>query len=265
MTQEDTKEDTKKGMSRRRFFVTAGLGSLGVLGLGTFLFRNSLRRSVVELAETLVPPYSGEGTEVTLWFEITKDNRVRFHCPKVEMGQGSFTGLAQIVADELDVEVSQIDVIAASTSTGIIDGMSTGGSLSIASLWQPLRELAATMREMVKAAAAAQLGVDSAGLTTQSGIVTSGSTTKTYAEIAAAVSTWDVPSTPELRPVDAYKSVGKPVPRVDLIPKVFGAPIFGMDASLPNMLYAVITRPHILGATPARVDVVDAEKMPGVI
>ena len=66
------------------------------------------------------------------------------------MGQGTFTGLAQIAADELEVDVNQIKIVHAATSTGNIDGLSTGGSTSISGLWQPLRELAATMREMLK-------------------------------------------------------------------------------------------------------------------
>jgi isoquinoline 1-oxidoreductase beta subunit len=256
----------KKKMSRRRFLVTAGLTSAGVMGLGTYLFRDSLRRVAFEAAETTVTAYSGTGTEVTLWFEVTKENRVTFHSPKVEMGQGAFTGLAQIISDELDVDVAQIDVVAAATETGIVDGMSTGGSLSIASLWTPLRELAATMREMIKAEAASQMGADVASLTTKSGVVTAaGGKTRTYAEVAAGVGEWSVPSAPPLREVSSYASVGKPVPRVDLAPKVFGDPIFGMDAELPDMLHAVIARPSILGAKLGKVDSSKAAKMPGVV
>lgn len=76
------------------------------------------------------------------------------HSPKVEMGQGAFTGFAQIAADELDVNINQMEVIAAATASGVVDNLGTGGSLSIASMWTILRELAATTREMVKLEAA---------------------------------------------------------------------------------------------------------------
>ena len=168
--------DNKK-VSRRKFLVRGGIGTLGVLALGTFIFKNPARRKIYELAESLVPPYSGTGTEANLWFEITKDNQVILYSPKVEMGQGVFTSLAQIAADELDVAMEQIQVIAAATATGVIDGLSTGGSISVASLWQPLRELAATMREMVKGEAAKKMGVEASSLTTSNGTVSGGGKT----------------------------------------------------------------------------------------
>jgi isoquinoline 1-oxidoreductase beta subunit len=254
-----------KKVSRRKFLVRGGLGTIGVLALGTYVFRNPMRRAVLEMSESMVPPYSGSGTEPNLWFEITQENKVILHSPKVEMGQGTFTGLAQIAADELDVNVNQISVTAAETSTGIIDGMSTGGSLSIAALWQPLREMAATMREMIKAEAANKLGVDVSSLSTSEGIVSAGGKTISYAEAIADVTEWKVPKTPELRPVKDYKNVGKPVIRIDLEAKVKGDPIFGMDAEMPDMLHAAVIRPEHVGAKLKSADISAAENMPGVV
>lgn len=256
--------DNKK-VSRRKFLVRAGIGTLGVVALGTLVFRNPARRKIYELAETIVPPYSGTGTEANLWFEITKDNQVTLYSPKVEMGQGLFTGLAQIAADELDVDLAQIQVIAAATATGIVDGLSTGGSISVASLWQPLREMAATMREMVKGEAAKKMGVQASSLTTSKGMVSGGGKSMTYAEAVADVTEWKLPKTPELRSVKDYTFVGKPVKRVDLVPKVLGEPIFGMDAEMPDMLHACIVRKEHIGATLKSVDASQAEKMPGVV
>lgn len=258
-------EKKSKKVSRRKFLVRGGLGAIGVLALGTYVFRNPARRKVLEMAESLVPPYSGTGTEANLWFEITQNNEVLLHSPKVEMGQGTFTGLAQIVADELDITIEQIKVKAAETASGVVDGMSTGGSLSIASLWQPLRELAATMREMLKVEASKKMGVTIDNLTTSEGIISGNGKSMTYAEIASDVTEWKVPDTPELRPVSDYKMVGKPVKRIDLLPKVYGEPIFGMDAELPNMLHAVVIRPEHIGGKLKRVDGSKAEKMPGVV
>jgi len=255
----------KKKVSRRKFLVRGGLGTLGVLALGTFVFRNPMRRTLLEMAETMVAPYAGTGTEANLWFEITSENKILVHSSKVEMGQGTFTGFAQIVADELDVAMHQIDVTTAETDTGIVDALSTGGSLSVAQLYQPLREMAATMRELVKGEAAKKMGVDVESLTTKDATVSGNGKTMTYAEIMADVTEWHLPDTPKLRPAKAYKFVGKPIPRIDLAAKIFGDPIFGMDAELPDMLHAAVTRPQHIGAKLKTADSSQAEKMPGVV
>ncbi len=256
--------DNKK-LSRRKFLVRGGIGTIGLVALGTFVFRNPMRRKVYEMSEAIVPPYSGTGTEANLWFEITEDNQVILYSPKVEMGQGLFTGLAQIAADELDVGIEQIQVVAAATATGVVDGLSTGGSLSVASLWQPLREMAATMREMVKGEAAKKMGVEAASLTTSNGTVSGGGKKMTYAEAVAGITEWDLPETPELRPTKKYSLVGKPVKRVDLMPKILGDPIFGMDAEMPGMLHACIIRKEHIGARLKSADTSQAAQMPGVV
>ncbi|MEO0873983.1 MAG: molybdopterin cofactor-binding domain-containing protein [Bacteroidota bacterium] len=255
----------KKKVSRRKFLVRAGLGTIGVIAVGTYVFRNPLRRMTLEMAESMVPPYSGSGTEANLWFEITSENKVVLHSPKVEMGQGTFTSLAQMVADELDVTMAQVEVVGAATATGVVDALSTGGSLSVASLWMPLREMAATMREMLKSEAAKKMGVASSALTTSEGVLSSGDQQMTYAEAAADVTEWEVPDTPPLRPIDEYKFIGKPISRIDLAPKVFGDPIFGMDAEMPDMLHACVIRPEHVGATLRSADTSKAEGMPGVV
>jgi len=127
---DDPTPKTKK-WSRRKFIVKGGLGTLGVLALGTYVFRNPLRRSALNLVENTVLDYSGKGTKPNLWFEITGENKVIMMSPKVEMGQGTFTGMAQLVADELDVAIDQIEVRAAESDSGVVDAMSTGGSMSI--------------------------------------------------------------------------------------------------------------------------------------
>lgn len=255
----------KKKVSRRKFLIRGGLGTLGVVAIGTYVFRNPLRRMGLEMAETLIPPYSGEGTDANLWFEITKDNQVILQSPKVEMGQGTFTSLAQMVADELDVNLDQVQVIGAATDTGIVDGMSTGGSLSVASLWTPLREMAATVREMIKGEAAKQMGVPASTLSTNKGTVSGGGKSMTYAEVAEAVTEWKLPKTPELRAVKDYKFIGQPIKRIDLAPKVFGDPIFGMDAEMPEMLHACVIRPEHVGSTFKSAETSKAENMPGVV
>ncbi|MEL6133013.1 MAG: molybdopterin cofactor-binding domain-containing protein, partial [Bacteroidota bacterium] len=253
-----------KKISRRKFLVRGGLGTIGVLAVGTYLFRNPIRRTLIETIDTTIPAYDGTGTEATLWFELTQENKVIFHSPKVEMGQGSFTGFTQMIAEELDVALDQVEIRPAATETGIVDALSTGGSLSIATFWQPLRELAATMREMLKVLAAQKMGVAASSLTTKDGIISSGGKTMTYAAVAEGVTEWPEVDTPELR-AEGFKHIGKPVKRVDLKPKIFGDPIFGMDAEMPDMLHAAIVRPSAIGAKLKSVDTEAASQMPGVV
>ena len=194
-----------KKLSRRKFLVRGGLGTLGVLAVGTYVLRNPIRRQIINFADSFVAPYAGAGTKANLWFEITKNNTVILHSPKVEMGQGSFTGLAQIAADELDINIDQIEVIAASTASGVIDQFGTGGSLSIASLWQPMREMAATMREMIKIEASKKLQIPVENLSTKDGLVSGNNQQMSYADAVKDMTEWEIPDTPKLKSIKEYK------------------------------------------------------------
>ena len=256
---------TRKKISRRKFLVRGGLGTLGVLAVGTYIFRGSIRRGIAGFANTAEPPYMGNTKTPIIWFDINKDNSVTLYSPKVEMGQGTFTGLAQMAADELEVAMDQINVLNAPTLSGNLDNFATGGSTSISSLWKPLRELAATMREMLKNKAAEKLGVPVGDLAVEDGIISGGGKRISYAEVAEGVTEWKVPKTPKLKTIESYKFIGKPIPRVDLKAKVFGDPIFGMDVSMPDMLYGAVLRSSKIGATFIDADTSEAEKMPGVV
>ena len=255
----------KKKLSRRSFLVRGALGTAGVLALGTYVLRNPIRRQVASFIDTADAPFVGNTDTPVVWFEITKDNNVILYSPKVEMGQGTFTGLAQMAADELEVSMAQMRVVHADSASGNVDSFATGGSTSISSLWMPLRELAATMREMIKTEAAKKLKVSVFELLVTEGIISGSQKQLTYAEAITGVKTWKVPDTPKLKSTTRYKYVGKPVPRVDLQDKVFGVPIFGMDATLPNMLHGAIVRSGRIGATYVDADTTKAEHMPGVI
>ena len=248
--------------SRRKFLVRATVG-VGLL-VGT-AYCAPIRRKIAERIDGSVQSYDGNTEDPLLWFEITTANRVIFRCPKMEMGQGIFTGLAQIAAEELAVDVTQIDVIPAATDSGPIDKFGTGGSSTTASLWGPLRDLAATMRVMLINEAARQAGVAASTLSAADGVISGGGLSVTYGEVVARAGNWEVPDVPPLKPAKDYRFVGKPVARVDLREKVIGAPIFGMDVSLPGMLYGAIVRPDGLASTFKGADTSAAEGMPGVV
>ena len=259
----DSKPKKRKVFTRRNFLVFSAVGT-GVLLGGGYLSRGVARRYIAEFGNSAELTYNNS-VAPNIWFEITADNQIVLHSPKVEMGQGTFTGMAQIAADELEVRVDQIEVVHAASFTGNVDPFSTGGSNSISGLWNPLRELAATMREMLKNEAASQLGVDASVLTVHEGVISGANQSLTYGDVVKEVQEWTVPDTPPLKDPSSYQYVGKPVPRIDLRDKVIGAPIFGMDVELPDMLYGSVVRRSTVGARYVDADTSAAETMPGVV
>lgn len=255
----------KKGFSRRKFLVRFTIGVVFVVG-AAYAGRGRARRFLASAVEEADPLFMGDTKTPSIWFSITADNEVTLHSPKVEMGQGIFTSLAQIAADELEVDMSQMKVVHAETASGNIDQFATGGSLSISGLWEPLRSLAATMREMLKIQAAKQLGTDVASLTIKDGVISAGDKSLTYGEVVKNVTEWEEPAEePKLKDIKDYKFVGKPLARVDLEDKVIGTPMFGIDAEMPDMLYGAVVRPEKIGATFVDADTSGAENMPGVV
>lgn len=258
-----SKTNKKKGVKRRRFLKYSGVGLALMIG-GTWLGRNPIRRTIFAASETTIGPYPGS-TAPRLWLEITPQNDIILYSPKVEMGQGTFTGLAQLVAEELEVAVEKIKVMHAETRSGNLDGFATGGSMSIATLWNPLREMAATMREMMRIKVAEKLGVAVAELSLKEGVFSAGGKTMSYGESVEGESEWELPDTPKLKPKSEFKYIGRGIPRLDLHDKVVGAPIFGIDASYPDMLYASVVRPRLVDAQMSNFDISDAKDMPGVV
>lgn len=256
----------EKKLSRRKFIVRTLLGGTGVLLGAAYLGRNGMRRGLYEILEDPdMLSYMGDVSTPSMWFEILEDNTIKLFSPKVEMGQGSFTSLVQIAADELEVAMEQIKIEHAATVSGNIDGLSTGGSTTVAGLFQPMRELSATLREMLRAEAAKKMGVEVNTISNKNGVFTAGDQRLTYGEVVKGVNEWEVPDTPALKDVSQYKFVGKPVPRVDLMDKVIGTPMFGMDASMPDMLYGAVVRPSKIGSKFKGADTSAAENMPGVV
>lgn len=260
----DNKSDSKK-VSRRKFLVRGSLCTIGVVAIGTYIFRNSIRREILGKLNSLDLPYTDNTDQPMVWFEVTTENIIILHSPKVEMGQGTFTGIAQMAADELSVSMNQIQVVHAASSTGNIDSFATGGSTSIAGLWQPLRELAAMLREMLLNEAALKMNIGIEELTIEDGVVFGNQKSMSYAQVAEGVENWEVPEKPVLKNLKEYKYIGKPIARVDLDAKVFGDPIFGMDAQMPDILYGAVVRSTKIGAKFVSADISTAKHMPGVV
>jgi isoquinoline 1-oxidoreductase subunit beta len=227
-----------KKFSRRKF-LQRGAIVMGGTVVATYLSAGPLRRFIAGKAESMDLPAGLSTLKPDFWFEVLADNTILLKSPKIEMGQGILTGLAMMAAEELEVPLDQIKVEHASTSKGSIDDLGTGGSTSTLSLYKPLREVAATMREMLKTAAAKQWNVKIENITAQNGTLTSGKHTAKYAEIAAATKDWEVPKTPELKPKSAFKYIGTNQKRYDLKSKVMATAKYTIDSQLPDMLHAL--------------------------
>ncbi|OJT24876.1 aldehyde oxidase [Archangium sp. Cb G35] len=251
--------------TRRQFLLGLGVGGVGALALGLPAIRLEVARAV---DKGLVP--SSDPLDPTLWFEVLRDDRVRLHLPKVEMGQGIHTALAQIAAEELEVPWERLEVVHATTAHGPVDKQGTSGSMTVVGLYQPLRESAATLREMLRAEAARQLGVQASAIVAAGGTLSVRDQPEKklrYGEVVAKhTGTWEVPEQPPaLKPAKDFQFIGKSMPRVDLEAKLTGQGVYGYDQRLPGMLYGATARPPRLGSTLRAAREGKARQQPGVV
>ena len=254
-------------MSRRGFLIGLGAVGGGVLlgwryGVPEFYLRQA-RSLEAEGAPGSVdaPP--------TVWFEVLPDDRIDLYLPKVEMGQGIHTALAQIAAEELEVRWEQLTVVQASTDRDLRDRMGTAASNSVSSLFTPLREAAATLREMLRARAAERFGIEVAEVVMLEGTAfrRDGPAQRfSFGELAVGEGSWEVPrGRPELKPVREFRFIGRSLPRVDLAAKLTGRAIYGFDVRLPGMLYGAVARPPRFGSELLRAGSGGAAALPGVV
>src|SRR5881275_397464 len=201
------------------------------------------------------------------WLRIGTDGIVTLTLDKSEMGQGSQTGLALILAEELEADWSTVRLgplpenPAAWSRT-----MRTGGSNAIRSSWQPLRKAGATAREMLVTAAAQTWQVDRATCRAEQGAVIHVPTGRRlrYGTLAARAAALPVPSEAPLKDPKDFRLVGTRVTRLDTPGKVDGSAVFGIDVKVPEMLVASIERSPVLGGRVKRFDADRAKAMPGV-
>jgi isoquinoline 1-oxidoreductase beta subunit len=210
-------------------------------------------------------------SEVTHWIVIHPDDRVVIRIARSEMGQGSLTGLAQLVAEELDCDWSKVSTEFASPNEHIKrkriwGSMSTGGSAGIRTSQEYLRKSGAAAREMLVSAAASQWNVPASECTASNGVITHGPSNRTvsYGKVAAAAGKLEAPKDVKLRDPKDWKIAGKPVKRLDTADKVVGKPIYGVDVQLPNMLHASIVQSPVFLGKVKSVDSTAAQKMRGV-
>ncbi len=223
------------------------------------------------IASPALAQSAGAPVEVTHWVVIHSDDRIVIRIARSEMGQGSLTGLAQLVAEDLECDWSKVSTEFASPNEHvkrkrIWGSMSTGGSAGIRTSQEYLRKSGAAAREMLVTAAASEWNVPASECSAAKSVITHGPSNRrvTYGQVAVRASKLDVPKDVKVKDPKEWKIAGQSVARLDTPPKVVGKPLYGVDVSLPGMLHASIVQcPVFLGKVKS-VDSREAEKMRGV-
>ena len=196
----------------------------------------------------------------SVWLRITPDNIVTIVVNKSEMGQGVYTSLPMVLADELDADWKQVKLEVAPADKKYNDPawgrQLTGGSTSIKHMYQPLRIAGAAAREMLTNAASETWGVPQSGCEVSRGVVEypAGKKNLSFGDLVLKASKLPVPQKPSLKKESMFTFIGKPMDRLDIPDKTNGRARYGIDTFVPEMLYAVISRPPSYGAKPVSFD-----------
>ena len=200
------------------------------------------------------------------WLQIEPDGTTTVFLAEAEMGQGVYTSIPMLVAEELDADWQHIRLQRAPLEPEY-GAQRTGGSTSVRDGWDTLRQAGATARAMLVAAAAQAWGVPAAQCRTEPGFVIDGAGERRlgYGELAAAAARLPVPQDVALKPPAEFRLLGRPVTRTDLDAKVRGSAVFGIDVQLPGLLVASVARCPYFGGRVKSFDASAAEKIPGVV
>ena len=247
-------------MERREFLRLSVAASSGLL-IGLYLpSANKLAVAEERSASVFMP---------NAFLRIGTDERVTVIVNHSEMGQGVYTALPMLLAEELDADWDKIAYESAPVDPKYnhpVFGMQiTGGSSSVWSGFEQYRKAGAAARAMLIAAAAQQWNADPASLRTESGAVLDGTNRKlSYGQLAEAAAKMPPPANITLKDSKAFKLIGKPVKRLDTPEKISGQAIFGIDVKNPGMFTAVVSRGPVFGARVKSFDDARARSMPGV-
>ncbi|SKA11163.1 isoquinoline 1-oxidoreductase, beta subunit [Enhydrobacter aerosaccus] len=243
----------------RRSFLVKTAAVVGGLSLG---FRIPADDDAAEAAEI---------KEINAWVVIHPDDKVVIRIARSEMGQGTLTGLAQLVAEELECDWSKVTTEFPTPGENlkrkrVWGEMGTGGSRGIRTSHQYVREGGAAAREMLIAAAAAEWKVPASECTAANSVVTHTASGRKlgYGQLAMAAAKLDPPNAVKLKDPKDWKLIGKPLKRLDTLDKLTGKQVYGIDMRLPGMLIATIKACPVHGGKLKSFDAAKVEKMPGV-
>ncbi|MGF1627936.1 MAG: molybdopterin cofactor-binding domain-containing protein [Kiloniellaceae bacterium] len=243
----------------RRDFIVGSAAAVGGLSLGF-----SVPFPGAALADDVAP-------EINAWVLIRPDETVVIRIARSEMGQGTLTGLAQLVAEELECDWSNVTTEYPTPGENLArdrvwGSFSTGGSRGIRQSQDYVRRGGAIAREMLVAAAAAEWQAPVSDCVVAKGVIThrpSGRTT-TFGKVASAAARMTPPAEVTLKDPSDWTIAGQPLPRLDTAEKLTGKQIYGVDVVQPNMLNAAIRACPVFGGTVAGFDAAAVADMPGV-
>ena len=258
---ERAEADGPAALPRRSFLKIVGIGGLA---LGAFPHLALAQEANGAAAAPLKPTQ-----QPSAFVQIAPNGEVTVTINRLEFGQGVQTGLPMILAEELDADWSLVRSRNGSNDAAYMDpafGIHlTGGSNSIKNSYTQYRELGARARAMLLSAAAARWNVDVASLSTQAGMVLGPAGRKaSYGELAEAAMAMPVPEQITLKDPKDFRIIGQPIRNIEVPRIVTGQPIFGIDVSVPGMLYAVFQKCDVHGGTLVRSNVAELRKLPGV-
>jgi isoquinoline 1-oxidoreductase beta subunit len=241
----------------RRGFLAGAAAATGGLSIGFH----------IPTAEAAV----GDTPEINAWVVVKPDNTVVVRVARVEMGQGTLTGLAQLVAEELDADWSKVTTEYPTPGQNVArkriwGDFQTAGSRGIRGSEDYVRKGGAAARIMLMQAAATQLKVPVAELTTSKSVITHKASGRSlrYGQVAAAAAKLEAPKEVKVKDPKDWTIAGKPLPRLDTKMKLDGSQIYSIDLKLPGMLNAAITETPVPGGKVKSIDAAAAEKMRGV-
>ena len=237
--------------------------------------REFFRQSGALVLAVLSPDVLSQDSSFTpnAFVRIGADNTVTVIVKHLEMGQGTYTGLPTLVAEELDADWSQVRIEGAPADAKRYNNLfwgeaqGTGGSTALANSWLQLRQAGAAARVMLVAAAAERWNVPAAELGVSRGVLEhKGSGRRaTFGELAASAATQVVPAVAPLKSPEQFVYIGRPAQKTDARPKSTGTATFTQDVKLPGMLTAVVLHPPRFGARLASFDGFKARQIPGVV
>jgi len=211
------------------------------------------------------------GAALNAFIRIMPDGSVTMVMPSVEMGQGAYTSMAMILAEELDIGLGAVTLEHAPADqknygNPALGEQITGGSTTMMAWFMPLRKTGARARYMLMAAAARQWGVDVAALRTGGGVVFHDPSQRSasYGALARRAAKVTPPADPPLKPTSDFKLIGRSLRRLDTPDKVTGRTVYGIDVMVPGMRFATLAAAPVLGGKVARVDDSRALAVPGV-
>ncbi|MBT2793680.1 xanthine dehydrogenase family protein molybdopterin-binding subunit [Paraburkholderia strydomiana] len=266
----------KRGVSRRTFLklsVTVGAAAGGGLLLGFSIPAVSQDQKA---GKSVIGGDANEAAQngvfaPNAFIQIDTAGKVTLVIPKVEMGQGVYTSIPMLIAEELEVPLDTVTLDHAPPdeklfTDPLLGGQLTGGSTSIRYAWEPMRKAGATARMLLIGAAAQQWQVDAASCHAKSGQVIHAASNRSigYGQLVDAAAKLPVPQNVPLKDPKDFKIIGTAVKRLDSPEKVDGTAMFGLDVRLPDMVYAAIANCPVFGGKLASVDDTNAKKIPGV-